>query len=307
MLSLREMRYFITVADELNFTRAAARLNVAQPALTRAIKKLEAALGAHLLIRDTRNVCLTEFGNAFLVEARLALTQVSRAERLGREMALGRIGQIRIGYTAFVEYDLLAPILKRFRQTSPNVRIELNNLPSERQRAALLEGTVDSALILGPLSIPRISTCHIRDEPLAVVMPRGHRLGERETLTASDLRGEELIMGTENMWSMYRQGLFSEFYDCGVLPRISMEAPTPTAVLALVGAGIGLTIFPMTYSQHLVKQFQDNRWDLRPFITRKCKFTIVCAWSTDNKNPVLRSFLDSSGIARQPSKCKQPL
>jgi DNA-binding transcriptional LysR family regulator len=286
MLSVRLIRCFVAVADELSFTAAAQRLNMAQPALTRSIKQLEEHLSARLLDRDTRNVRLTEIGHAFLKEARKALDQIARAEQVGREMARGQMGQIKIGYVTYIAQDFLAPLLKRFRMDRPNIRIELVNMGTEQQRAALVERTIDMGFMLGPFSVPGIATYQIREEQLVVVMPDDHRLAQKEAISASDLRGEQLVIGSESMWSVYRRILFSEFDRLGVSPRISQEAPTPSALFALVNAGMGLTIFPQVPNQYLTSHMV-----IRPFTMEQNTMSTVCAWNKANTNAALHALL----------------
>lgn len=294
MLNVRLLRYFVAVAEELSFTAAAHRLNMAQPALTRSIKQLEQQLDARLLDRDTRNVRLTEIGHAFLQEARKALDQIARAERVGREMARGQIGQIRIAYVTYIAQEFLAPLLKRFSLDRPNIRIELVNMGTGQQRAALVERAIDIGFMLGPFSAPGIQTCQIREEQLVVIMPDDHRLARQQSVTASDLRGEQLVIGSEAMWSVYRRIIFSEFDRLGVSPCISQEAPTTSAVFALVGAGMGLTIFPRGPTQYLTSQMT-----VRPFLMQQNKISTVCAWNRANTNAAVRALLDclSSAIA----------
>ena len=290
-MDLRSLRCFVAVAERLNFTAAATSLNLAQPALSRTIKELETHLGAPLLVRDTRNVRLTDIGKFFLEEARQALNHVSRAEHIARGMARGELGRLTIGYTTFVGHDLLAPLVKQFRQGQPNVRIELSNAPSDRQRVALLEQKTDIALTLGPCSIPGIASIPIREEPLAVVMPGDHPLAEKTAVTVADLRGEKLIMGSESMWSVYRRTILSEFEREGVPPQIAFEAPTTEIIFSLVSAGMGLTVFPMSYSQYQSQQYPENFVACRPFAAKESKILIICAWGKDNPNPALPAML----------------
>ncbi|MGN6467860.1 MAG: LysR family transcriptional regulator [Rhizobiaceae bacterium] len=294
MLNVRLLRCFVAVADELSFTAAAHHLNMAQPALTRSIKQLEQELDARLLDRNTRNVRLTEIGHAFLGEARKVLDQIVRAERVGREMARGQIGQIRIGYVTYIAQEFLAPLLKRFNQHRPNIRIELLNMGTEQQRTALVERTVDLGFMLGPFSTPGIQTCRIRDEQLVVIMPDDHRLAQQEMVTALDLHGEQLVIGSEAMWNVYRQIIFSEFDRFGVSPNISQEAPTVSAMFALVSAGMGLAILPRGPTHYLT-----SRMVLRPFMMQQNTICTVCAWNRDNSNAAVQALLDclSSAIA----------
>lgn len=286
MLSVRLLRCFAAVADELSFTAAAARLNMAQPALTRAIKQLEDQLGGRLLDRNTRNVRLTKMGRAFLSEARTALDKLAHAERVGREMGRGMLGHVKIGYTTFVAHDVLAPLLRQFNIGRPNIRITLSNLGTEQQRIALVERDIDIGFMLGPFSIPTVAVHWIRTDPLVVVMPRDHHLAKKKSLLATDLQGERLVVGTESTWSIYRRLIFSEFNRLGVSPLISQEAPTPSAIIALVSAGLGLTIFPQAYcenfARHLVR---------RPLLGHQNSMDVICAWNKADSNPSLQALL----------------
>ena len=302
-MDLRTLRCFVAVAERLSFTAAAASLNLSQPALSRTIKDLETHLGAALLVRDTRNVRLTEIGRYFLDEARQALSHVSRAEFGAREMALGELGRLRVGYTTFVSHDILGPLIKAFRLVKPKVRIELSNTPSDQQRVALLERKTDVALTLGPCSIPGIVSIPIREEPLVVVMPGDHPLVEKTAVTVTDLRDEKLIMGDESMWGLYRRTIFSIFDREGIPPQISFEPPTTGVMFSLVGAGMGLTIFPMGFSRYQIKQYPENHIVSRPFAVENSMVYIICAWGKDNPNPALpallrcmRSFPGVSGV-----------
>ncbi|MCX2698686.1 LysR family transcriptional regulator [Ochrobactrum chromiisoli] len=287
MLNVRLLRCFVAVADELSFTAAAARLNMAQPALTRSIMQLEIHFNARLFIRDTRNVRLTEIGRAFLEQARMALDQLARTERIGHEMARGQLGQIKIGYITFIAHDFLAPLLKRFSLDKPDIRIELFNMGTEQQRASLVDRTIDIGFMLGPFTIAGIATCKVRDEELVVVMPDDHRLTSYSSITPQDLQGENLVMGSEAMWSVYRRIIFTEFDRLGVSPLIAQEAPTQSAVFALVGAGMGITIYPRGPSRYLT-----DRLALRPFVMDYKKVQTICAWNKPHTNPAVRTLIE---------------
>lgn len=287
MLNVRLLRCFVAVANELSFTAAAARLNMAQPALTRSIKQLEVHINARLFVRDTRNVRLTEIGRAFLEQARAALDQLARTERIGHEMARGQLGQIKIGYMTFIAQDFLAPLLKRFSLDRPDIRIELFNMGTEQQRAALVDRAIDIGFMLGPFSIAGIATCAIREEELVVVMPDDHPLISHSSITPHDLQGEKLVMGSESMWSVYRRIIFAEFDRLGVSPLIAQEAPTQSAVFALVGAGMGVTIYPRGPSRYLT-----DRLALRPFVMEYKKMQTICALNKTHTNPAVRALLD---------------
>lgn len=292
MLDARQLRCFVAVAEELSFSAAAARLRVAQPALTRTIKRLEERLGARLFDRSTRSVRLTPFGSAFLNEARGAVGQLERAERTARELLEGRFDVIRLGYMNFVTHDFLAPILSRFTASHPETRIDLQYMGTEQQREALLDGEIDVAFMLGPFVAPGIECRLLREEELMVVMPADHPLAGEERIGALDLRGVQLIMGTPALWSVYRRIIFSEFDRLGVSPVIAQEAPTPAAIFSLVSAGMGVTIFPRA-----AKLYYDDQLALRPFVMAGNPVSTICAWHSTKDNPVLAAFLKCVDIA----------
>lgn len=287
MLDLRQLKCFVTVADELSFGAAAARLNVVQPALTRTIKRFEERISAKLFDRDTRNVRLTAVGKALVVEARALLEHVERTEQIMRDTARGRTGQLKIAYMDFVTHGYLAAILKQFNGIRPDVRIELFGLPSADQRQIILEGKIDIAFMLGPFAAPGISTRLLREEEMVVVMPNGHALARRKHLEPHDLQHERLIMGSQASWSMYRRSIFTEFDRAGISPVIAQEAPTSSAIFSLVSAGMGITIFPE-------EACRSYRGDLvvRPFRMRYGSVTTICAWVKASDNVEIKPFLE---------------
>lgn len=286
MLDLRQLKCFVTLADELSFAMAAARLNVVQPALTRTIKRCEERIGARLFDRDTRNVRLTTVGKALLVEARALLQHVERTEQVVHNIALGRIGQLRIAYMDFVTQGFLASILKRFNALRPDVRIELFGWSTAQQRQSLLEGKIDIAFMLGPFAAPGIATRLLRAEDIVVVMPKGHPLARHKLIEPQQLREQRLIMGSQASWSIYLRTIFNEFDRAGVFPVIAQEAPTSSAIFSLVSAGMGITIFPEEASRSYRGQLI-----VRPFRMQHGNVTTICAWTKGSDNAEIEPFL----------------
>ena len=287
MLDLRQLKCFVTVADELSFAMAAARLNVVQPALTRTIKRFEERIGARLFDRDTRNVRLTPVGKVLLAEARALLQHVERTDQVVRNIALGRVGQLRIAYMDFVTQGYLASILKRFNAQRPDVRIELFGWPTSEQRQALLEGRIDIAFMLGPFAAPGIATRLLREEEIVVVMPKGHPLARHKLIEPQQLHNERLIMGSPASWSIYRRTIFNEFDRAGVPPLVAQEAPTSSAIFSLVSAGMGITIFPEEASRSYRGQLI-----VRPLRMQHGNVTTICAWTKGSDNAEIAPFLE---------------
>src|SRR3954467_4946791 len=197
MLKARQLRYFIAVAEELSFARAADRLNVAQSAVSLQIKGLEEVFGARLLNRRKRAaVSLTEAGRLFLSEAVAAIRQLERAEQVGHLAARGELGQIEVGYvTSAVMNRILPSLLREYRRSHPAVQLRLTAIETPRQREALPEGRLDAALIRPrPGYAAGVAARVIHREALCVALAADHPLARSHTVHAADLGGEAFIV-----------------------------------------------------------------------------------------------------------------
>ncbi len=247
-MELRHLRYFIAVAEEGGFSRAARRLHVVQPTLSMQIRDLENELGGPLFDRGPRRTTLTPAGQALLVEARQVLAQAERAQVAARQALRGETGRIRIGVAgAAVFGGLLTGRIRAFHEARPLVRIELREARPETQRAAILAGELDigySALPASP-SEPRLASAPASSVSFIVALPTGHALTGHETLTAEQIAGEELIE--------YSTGDSRDDLGLDVVRRSGLNLwPTPAryradstlSVLALVAAGVGVAVVP---------------------------------------------------------------
>ena len=193
--TLEQLRGFVAVADELHFGRAAARLQMTQPPLTRQIQKLERHIGTQLLERDNRRVVLTPAGSAFLVEARRLLALAEAAPEMARRVSSGSAGVVRIGFTAVAAYSALGDVLGTLGRELPAVDISLREMVSRDQVGALLHEEVDLGLARPPFDAETFASRVLRREALLVALPTGHRLlGLGRSLDAEDLVDELMIM-----------------------------------------------------------------------------------------------------------------
>lgn len=286
MLDTKELRCFVAVAEELSFSRAAERLHIAQPALTRVIKRLEERLGGRLFDRDTRNVSLTYLGQALLDDVKAALAGLDSVESKAREVVEGRIDVVRVAYMNFVTHDILGAVLNSFQSASPRTRIELNYMGTLEQRAALREQQIDVAFMIGPFSAPRIASLTMRKEEIMVVMRSDHPLASRADIAPKDLERVPIILGTVELWSVYRQYLFAIFERYDMVPCIAQEVPTPAAIFSLVSAGVGVTLFPRS-----AKLYYHDGLVLRRFSIEGPTMTTICAWNTQNVKPAVTELL----------------
>src|SRR5512133_1148541 len=188
MIELRHLRYFVAVAEELHFGRAAQRLHIAQPGLSQQIQALESELGVSLLARTRRRVELTAAGQVFLDEGRRALAQVERAENLTRRAASGEIGRLTIGGTESATWVVLPELLRDFRRRYPNVDLAIREMPSPLQLEALRNGEIDVGFVRPPVGTDGLVARTILEERLGILLPKAHPLAKRSEIPIRVLR-----------------------------------------------------------------------------------------------------------------------
>ena len=194
MLELRHLRYFVAVAEALNFSRAADRLHMAQPPLSAAIRQLEQELGTELLLRTTREVRLTEAGSAFLDGARRTLTELDRARSDAQRAAAGEIGQLRIGFSWSARFETLPAIGRTFRASHPDVSLLTEEMWNARMLPALQSGTIDLAVALCPEVAGEFSYLPLRSEPVIALLAQSHPLATRAEIELRSLADEGFLM-----------------------------------------------------------------------------------------------------------------
>jgi DNA-binding transcriptional LysR family regulator len=282
MYTLDQLRGFVAVADELHFGRAAQRLNLTQPALTRQIQKLERTIGVQLFERDRRGVALTAAGAAFVAEARNLLSLADAAPDLARRISAGAEGVLRVGFTASSTLSVLGELLNRVSVTLPRVSIELDELVTIDQLAALERGGIDLGIGRPPFDSRVFDSLLLHTEPMVVAVPDGHRLTERcGPITAEDLRNEDLIMHSPTQ-ARY-------FYDLAVsiVPTASVRfVHTVTQILTmvtLVGANRGIALVPASATRLALGGVA--YLELEEAIRKPAELHAI--WLRDSPNPVL--------------------
>jgi DNA-binding transcriptional LysR family regulator len=194
MLELRHLRYFVAVAEELNFSRAAERLHMAQPPLSAAIRQLEQELGTELLVRTTREVRLTDAGRTFLEGARRTLAELQRACNETQRAGAGETGQLRIGFSWSARFETLPALGRAFRQSHPDVSLLTEEMWNARMLSALRSATVDLAVALCPEVAGELSYEPVRSEPVVALLADGHPLATQETLALRALAEERFLL-----------------------------------------------------------------------------------------------------------------
>lgn len=251
-IELRHLRYFIAVAEELHFSRAAERLGMSQPPLSQQIRQLEAILDARLLTRTNRRVTLTEAGRLFLAEARDILQRVDHAVDLAQRGARGEAGELRIGFTASTPLTATIPdTVFAFRQALPQVHLQLEEMTTLQQIDALLQAHLHIGIIRRtPLPEPLVADTLFED-PLVVVMRHDHALLQRRrkrVLTLEALADEPFVMFSRGSGTGIRDQILALCRGAGFSPRISQEARESSTIIGLVAAGLGVSLLPASYA-----------------------------------------------------------
>lgn len=244
MLDFGQLRCFAAVAEELHFGRAAARLNMTQPPLSRQIQVLERVLDVQLLDRTSRSVRLTAAGRSFLPEALRILRLAETATYVTRQVAAGRAGVLKLGFTAASAYDFLPRLVIACRGAMPDVTLSLREMVTKDQIEAILSGQIDAGFIRPPVNHPELEAEQALAEPLVVALPADHALADRTTLSLEDLHGEAFVGYAPHEASYFHDLLVGLFAGAGLHPRIVQQLTQIHSILALVRAGIGIALVP---------------------------------------------------------------
>jgi DNA-binding transcriptional LysR family regulator len=242
-MELRHLRYFVAVAEELHFSRAAAKLRIATPTLSAQIQTLETSLGARLFTRKTRSVVLTSVGKRFLEEAQAVIRRAERAEQVARRFAKGEEGTLAVGYILTAAYGgLITASIVDFRTSHPDVNVQLRRMQTLPQMTALLDGSLDVGFARAPERFPAGLTGFIVDrQPLCLAIPSGHRLAAHGVIEPEALAGEEFVTTSLEMELGYWSNV-SEVVPADLPVKIVARVPDTTSVLFSVAAGIGLGV-----------------------------------------------------------------
>jgi DNA-binding transcriptional LysR family regulator len=248
-MTFLRLRYFIAVAEELHFGRAAKRLGVTQPSLSRQITLLEKDIGVPLLVRDTRRVALTNAGREYLEHAREVLRCVSNAAESARRAERGESGRLSVAFYYIAGLGILPPVLREFRKRYPKISLDLRELPSRTQIAEVLKGTIDIGIVHEPSTVKAVSVETIQREALVAALPSNHRLADQSTLQLSDLHAERFIMVPRSEGSALHERIIASCHAAGFSPNIVAGAKMFVTVIGLIAAGMGIAILPAVCAQ----------------------------------------------------------
>jgi DNA-binding transcriptional LysR family regulator len=288
-MELRHLRYFVAVAEELHFGRAAQRLGIAQPPLSQQIRRLEEELGITLLQRTKRRVELTEPGRIFLDGARQTLEQAAAAARMAQRAERGEIGRLAVGFVG--PGNWLPLVLRPFRARHPGVELTLHQLGTARQVDALKAGRLDVGLLRPPLSGGQgLSLETVAREAIVAALPRGHRLGTRRRVLLKGLKDEPFVLFPRAEGPGFYDQIVALCHKAGFSPRVVQEAAEMRTILNLVAGAVGVSLVP--------KPSSDLRLAgavYRPLQGPTSWTELALAWRDGDDRPALRAFL---GVVR---------
>lgn len=287
-MELRHLRYFVTLAEELHFGRAAGKLHISQPPLSMQIRALEEELGVMLFNRTQRHVALTQAGQALLQEARQILARVEQAVLITRRAGRGEIGELAVGFISVADYNVLPVVLREFRRKFPLVNLTLREATTDAQIRDLVAGRLDVGFLLPPVTEPALDSVSILSEPLIAALPEKHPLARKPgKLALEKLKDEPFILFPRPN----APGLYDDVVSCckaaGFSPRVEQEAIQMQTIISLVSAELGVALIPASLTN-----LRRTGVVYKPLKQQSPLTGIHLAWRRGDELPALRVFVE---------------
>ena len=283
------IRYFIAVAEELHFRKAAERMHVAQPVISRAIRQLEEQLGVVLLERSQRHVTLTTAGRLFWQDCSRVQKAMERAEQRVLMAHQGVAGELRIGYTDFAINGRLPSILANFHRAFPDVNIKLVRRNSHEQLEDLSSERLDLGFLTGPVNGDQLGHYVVHSMPFVVVLPTQHPLASLTEVPVQSLANEYFVLGNGYQWRHLVPQLQALCLSAGFVPKVAHEVSNTDSIFGLVAAGMGITIYPDCNLNY-------NRPDvvILPLANNQTQMRTEMTWLAQSTNQAVFRFVDSA-------------
>jgi DNA-binding transcriptional LysR family regulator len=292
-MELRQLRYFVAVAEHLSFSRAARQLHLAQQSLSQQIGALERGLGVRLFDRDTRGTRLTGAGQEFLPAARAVLASADDAVAVVQRAGRGEIGHLDLAFLASTANYMLPPVVRALRERLPGIEVTTHNEQIGELVTGLRDGRFDAAFTRPPL-VDDLATRTLATEPVCAVLPAGHPLATRTQLRLADLAGEDWVLTPRESWPPWHEKYDRDFTAAGFTPRVVQRAGGVSNLLGLVAAGVGVTRLA-----HSASSIRRTGVVFVPLAGDQAE--TVVAWLPGRDEPVLRNLLDlAAGLAVAP-------
>jgi len=285
-MELRHLRYFVVLAKELHFGRAARRLAISQPPLSVAIRQLEEAVGARLFDRNSKEVRLTPAGEALQASATVLLRQAEEAALQARDVSLGSAGRLRIGFVGAMLYRGLPPALRKFRAKHPAVRVTMVELNSGEQIVELLHDRLDLGFVHTSRMPAELRHVLLVSEPFVACLPVDHRLARRRTVSTASLRDEPFVLFSRSVSPDYHERILSICAQAGFRPEVRHEVRHWLSVVSLVSQGMGVALVPSAMRHTALRGAV-----FRPLEEEVARSEAFCVWRDGPENAVVQGFL----------------
>lgn len=288
-MELRHLRYFVAVAEELSFTRAAERLHIGQPPLSQQIQALEAEIGAKLLERNKRRVLLTEAGRLFLADARRMLALAEQAKETAHRAHMGEAGELRVGFTFSTPFTpLFAKVVRRYRQAYPRVLLSFQEMTTLHQLARIEARELDVGFVRpASMQLPhKVALTKLRSDPLRLVLPTDSPLARQESIAVKDLAGQAFVVFPKDAGTGIYHQIFELCRAAGFTPHIAMEAGEPSTIIGLVAAGCGISVLPGSFEGIHMEGVV-----YRPLADPEATTSMLLARHTEGGGPLAEAFV----------------
>lgn len=305
-MEFRHLRYFVVLADELHFGRAAERLHITQPPLSMNIRQLEQSMGARLFDRNSKAVALTAAGRAFLPAAQALLANADEAAQLARAVDQGVAGRLRIGFVGSMLYRGLPTLLKAFEHRHPRLRVELAEVNSQDQIAELSRGQLDCGFV-HQIRVPAgLAQQVVSDEPFVCCLPAAHHQAGAASIALAELEHESLVMFSRAASPDYYEQIMAVCSRAGLFPDVRHQARHWASVVALVAQGLGVALVPAAMAK---SGTPGVRYVGIRGATQKSQ--VYCVWQRAHANPALQAFLTAvqawaASPALRPARARAP-
>jgi DNA-binding transcriptional LysR family regulator len=297
-MEFRRLKFFVAVAEELHFTRAASRLRIAQPHLSQEIRKLERELNTQLLKRTKRSVALTPAGAVFLEKARAIVDAIAEAVHAAQRASRGETGKLAVGFVSVAGYTVIPLAVAKFRRLHPDVELVLSELNSDEGVHALRNGRLDLCLLHPPRNLePALSVEMAWQEPLVAVLPRGHPLASARRVNLAKLKTEPLVLWQREIASRLHDDVIAACASAGFEPRVAQRTVRLATVVSLVASRVGYALVPASTALMGVKSAV-----FRPLQNIRIMVPMSFVWRRNDAAPSLAPFM----AAVREAKSKAP-
>lgn len=286
-MELRHLKYFITVAEELNFSKAALRLYTAQPSLSQQIKDLEEDVGVRLLNRTKRKVELTEEGAVFLEQARLTLAQADKAVAMARQVSQAKQQLLRIGFVPVAEMKIFPYVLPNLRVQNPNLKIELLSLNNTDQMRGIRKGELDISFTRDNFQSDEIESKFVLREPLIFILPKDHPLAQHERIPVKALDGIDFIIPSDEQSKMLHDAILNFAQTHGIEFNIIQKADNILFNINSIGMGLGCTILP-----GYIAPLTMNNTVIRPLDVELPSLDLFVSYRKNSSSTTVQKFIE---------------